>query len=182
MPTIRSSSSARARAGLRFILRWVSSTSPTWKPRSRTGLSADVGCWKIIEIRLPRSSRIWESESFSRSWPSKVTSPDSIRPGGWMRRMIESEVTLFPQPDSPTSPSTSPRRTLKSTPVTARTTPSPVRKEVRRPRTSSSSSPMAPLGRRWDSGTSSEMTVSSMDGTDVAPPPNPTPGWPDVIG
>ena len=38
--------------------------------------------------------------------------------------MIDSEVTLLPQPDSPTSPSVSPARTEKLTPSTARTTPS----------------------------------------------------------
>jgi hypothetical protein len=95
--------------------------------------------------------------------------------------MIESEVTLFPQPDSPTSPRTSPRFTEKSTPVTARTTPSPVLNEVRRSRTSSSSSPTAPFGRRCDSGTSSAMTVSSIEGTDVAPRMSP-PACPAVIG
>ena len=34
--------------------------------------------------------------------------PGSMRPGCWMRRRIESAVTDFPQPDSPTMPSVSP--------------------------------------------------------------------------
>ena len=37
--------------------------------------------------------------------------------------MIESAVTLLPQPDSPTSPSASPRSTWNDTPLTAWTTP-----------------------------------------------------------
>ena len=40
--------------------------------------------------------------------------------------MIESEVTLLPEPDSPTRPITSPSRIVKSTPLTACTTPSSV--------------------------------------------------------
>ena len=51
--------------------------------------------------------------------------------------MIDSDVTLLPQPDSPTRPMISPRSTWKSMPSTARTTPSRVWNDVRRPRTSS---------------------------------------------
>src|ERR1051326_7605468 len=47
-------------------------------------------------------------------------------------RMIESAVTLLPQPDSPTSPTVSPFATSKLTPLTARTSPSLVKNEVRR--------------------------------------------------
>ena len=111
-------------AAFRFMPRWISSTSPIWSPTFMTGFSEDVGCWKIIEIRSPRISRISSSVSLSRSLPSKITSPSSTTPGGATRRMIESEVTLLPQPDSPTRPRISPRRTAKSTPVTALTVPS----------------------------------------------------------
>ena len=45
-------------------------------------------------------------------------------PGGeGTRRMMESDVTDLPHPDSPTTPNVSPRRTLKFTPSTAFTTP-----------------------------------------------------------
>src|SRR5689334_18335736 len=47
-------------------------------------------------------------------------------------RMIESAVTLLPQPDSPTSPTVSPSATSKLTPLTARTSPSLVKNEVRK--------------------------------------------------
>ncbi len=43
-----------------------------------------------------------------------------------MRRRIESDVTLLPQPDSPTTASVSPGYTAKDTPSTARTMPSRV--------------------------------------------------------
>ena len=52
--------------------------------------------------------------------------------------MIVRQVTLLPQPDSPTIPSVFPRSTEKLTPSTALTTPSSVRKLVRRSRTSRS--------------------------------------------
>ena len=47
-------------------------------------------------------------------------------------------LTLLPEPDSPTSPSTSPRPTDRSTPSTAFTMPSPVKNQVRSPLISSS--------------------------------------------
>ena len=66
MPTIRISSSARSRAAFVFMPRWISSTSPIWRPTSMTGFSDDVGCWKIIEIRLPRIWRISSSDELEQ--------------------------------------------------------------------------------------------------------------------
>ena len=92
-----------------------------------TGFSEDCGCWKIIGDAVAADARAARSgDSVSRSRPSKMTSPASIRPGVPMSRRIESDVTDLPQPDSPTSPTTSSRATVKSTPVTARTTPARV--------------------------------------------------------
>ena len=54
--------------------------------------------------------------------------------------MIDSAVMLLPQPDSPTTPSVWPSSIAKVTPSTALTTPSWVKKWVRRPLTSSRSS------------------------------------------
>jgi hypothetical protein len=45
-----------------------------------------------------------------------------------MSFMIDSAVTVFPHPDSPTMPSVSPLSMWRSTPSTARTTPSSVKK------------------------------------------------------
>src|SRR6185436_2842494 len=103
--------------------------------------------WKIIEIRLPRSSRIAAGLSFRRSTPSNRISPPSMRPGGFgIRLMIDSAVTLLPHPDSPTRPSVRPASSVKLTPSTAADdTPSDVN-VVRRPRTSSSGSVIATLG------------------------------------
>src|SRR5216683_7022556 len=62
-----------------------------------------------------------------------------IRPGGSMSRMIDSAVTLLPQPDSPTKPSVRPCSSENVTPSTARMTPSLVWNQVRRSSTRSSS-------------------------------------------
>src|SRR5262245_19064667 len=57
--------------------------------------------------------------------------PSRMRPGGdAMRRSTDSEVTLLPQPDSPTTAKVSPGATENDTPSTARTTPSRVKKWV----------------------------------------------------
>ena len=95
-------------------------------PTSQTGFSDDVGCWKIMLIRSPRMCRIWSSDRVSRSWPSKMIWPASMRPGRATRRRMLRLVTLLPQPDSPTRPMISPRSTTKSMPSTALTTPSRV--------------------------------------------------------
>ena len=110
-------------------------------------------------------------ESLSRSWPSNMTSPASIPPGGATRRMIDRDVTLLPQPDSPTRPRISPRSTEKSMPSTARTAPSRVWNEVRRPRTSSSGPRRARASAAAaPPAASSSMTVSSSDAPRLSTP------------
>ncbi len=110
MPTSSSSSTARVTAPAWFSLRCVSSTSVSWRSTVRTGFSEVIGSWKIIAIRLPRISRTASSLSPRISSPSKMISPVGIRAAGFgSRRMSASELTLLPQPDSPTTPSVSPR-------------------------------------------------------------------------
>ena len=100
------------------------------------GFSDVIGSWKIIAISLPRTSARSLSERVVRSRPSQSTSPPTIFAGGFgIRPMIESAVTDFPQPDSPTIPSVRPTSTSKVMPSTARTTPSRVKKCVWRSRT-----------------------------------------------
>src|SRR5438046_8184938 len=68
--------------------------------------------------------------------PRNQIAPPAMRPGGCARRyMIDRAVTVFPQPDSPTRPRTSPLPISKSTPSTARRTPREVVNSVLRPRT-----------------------------------------------
>src|SRR3954447_24199903 len=141
MRTRCSISIAWARASRGPSLRWRSRTSATWSPTGNAGLSEVIGSWKIIASWSPRRSRSCLAGSLRRSWPSKSTSPPAMRPGGCgTRPMIDSAVTLLPEPDSPTMPSVRPRSRRKSTPSTARTSPRSPSKAVRSPRTSSRAS------------------------------------------
>ena len=80
---LRAARAPRSRAALPLHVPVdAASTSPIWRPTVQTGFSDDVGCWKIIEIRSPRISRISSSGSVRRSCPSNRISPASIRPGG----------------------------------------------------------------------------------------------------
>src|SRR5436190_15894886 len=139
MRTRRSISTAWARASAGATLRWRRIASVIWSPTVNAGLSDVIGSWKIIASLSPRRSRRRRGAHFSRSSPSNSTSPAAMRPGGCgTRPMIESALTLFPQPDSPTIPSVRPRSSRKSTPSTARTSPCSPLNSVRSPRTSRS--------------------------------------------
>src|SRR5579885_2622806 len=67
-----------------------------------------------------------------------------------MRRMIESAVTLLPQPLSPTTPSTSPRSMCRLMPSTARAGPRLVRNSTRRSSTVRSEEHTSELQSRFD--------------------------------
>ena len=137
MPTIWSSSSARARERAASAPRWISTPSVSWRPTESTGFSEVMGSWKTMAISRPRTRRISSSESRRRSRPLNQTSPPTIRPAGAAtRRMTESALTLLPQPDSPTRATVSPSRTSQETSSTARTTPPRVVNWVLRWRTS----------------------------------------------
>src|SRR6266550_617756 len=58
-----------------------------------------------------------------RLFPSKSARPDRTRPLRASRPSTASEVTLFPQPDSPTMPRVSPGAIAKEIPFTACTMP-----------------------------------------------------------
>ena len=137
------------------------SVSLIWRDTVSTGLSEVIGSWKIMEISFPRMPRIAVSESFSRSVPSKRIDPETMRPGGsGIRRNIESEVTLLPQPDSPTTPRVSPRRTPSETPSTARTMPSRVKKYVRRSSISRSGVPAPGTGSGVRASAETTLTIA----------------------
>ncbi len=69
--------------------------------------------------------------------PSSHTSPAAIRPGGSSSPMIASPVIDFPAPDSPTTPSTSPRSIANDTPSSAVSVPRRDGNSTLRPLTSS---------------------------------------------
>src|SRR5450759_2326801 len=76
------------------------------------------GSWKIIAMSR-RIRRIAAGPMRSMSCPLNRTSPEV----GSISRRIERPSVDFPHPDSPTSPSVSPCRIVRSTPSTARTWP-----------------------------------------------------------
>src|SRR5439155_882206 len=119
MPTSASSSTARSQASRRETGRWSRTASAIWLPTVSTGLSDVIGSWKIMARPAPRTARMSRSGSVRRSRPSKETLPPTMRPGGGTRRMSERALTLFPQPDSPTSPRTRPASSANDTPSTA---------------------------------------------------------------
>ena len=85
----------------------AASASSIWKPIVSTGLSEVIGSWKIIDSSPPRSLRSSDRFIFIRLLPLYQASPRTIRPWG-IRPRIESMLTLFPEPDSPTTPRVSP--------------------------------------------------------------------------
>src|SRR6478609_9413766 len=99
-------------------------------PMGTTGFSDDSGSWKIIARSRPRRSRMAFSGSFSRSVPSNSTVPATLFPRLGSSRMMASEVTDLPQPDSPTRPTVWPGATWKLTPSTAFIAATPRRLKV----------------------------------------------------
>ena len=97
---------------------WVSIGSAMIDPTVIRGSSEPYGSWKMICIRR-RYLRSSPGSSVVRSTPSKRTDPLVAS----RSRIIARPIVLLPQPDSPTRPSVSPRRTAKVVPSTALTVP-----------------------------------------------------------
>src|SRR5919198_813657 len=140
MPTRSSASAAFAVASLRSMPKCVSSASRIWRPIVKTGLSDVIGSWKIIAISRPRIERSARSLWRIRSRPSNNARPDSTRPLRASSPRIASDVTLLPQPDSPTIPSVSPGAMSNEMPLTACTVPRLVQKRTWRSSTERSAS------------------------------------------
>src|SRR4030042_2331000 len=82
-------------------------------------------------------ARIRSSPSSSRFLLPNIIFPATIGPGGeGTNRIIESAVTLFPQPLSPTSANVRPCFTERETSCTACATPRSVKKSTESPLTS----------------------------------------------
>ena len=111
-------------------------------PMRRTGFTCARGSWKIIAT-LVRNARRSAPASSLMSRPRYRISPRPARPGGSSRSIARAVIDL-PEPDSPTSPTASPARTVSDTSrSTACWTPSTGSRTVR-PQTSSSGAPAAP--------------------------------------
>ncbi len=108
--TMRSSSTARARACFGVMSKCTRSVSTIWNPTVYTGFSAVIGSWKMTETSLPRTllSCLWLRPSSSR--PASLAEP-SERPFGGSRPISDIDDCVLPEPDSPTIARTSPGRT-----------------------------------------------------------------------
>src|SRR5262249_38165541 len=102
-----------------FAIPCTASVSSIWFPIVSTGFSAVIGSWNTSAMPAPRTFCISRSPSVSRSRPLNTIRPPAIRPGGCTRRRIDSAVTDFPLPYSPTRQSVSPASTWKLTSETA---------------------------------------------------------------
>src|SRR5215204_1305714 len=142
MPTSSSSSTARSAARFPDIPRCCLRLSMIWRPTRMVGSSEVIGSWKTIAIFGPLMSSMRFSESLRRSSPSKTISPSltMVFDSGF-RRMMLFAATDFPDPDSPTMASVSPRLRSKVAPRTACTSPAYVLKEMRRSSTLRTASP-----------------------------------------
>ena len=95
-----------------------------------TGLSEVIGSWKIMaDLLAAQVLRSPARAARAGRRPSKRIEPATVCPGGsGTRRMMDSAVTLLPQPDSPTIASVVPASTANETPSTALNRPWPVLK------------------------------------------------------
>ena len=127
--TRSSSSTARLSAARRDRSRWRCNTSAICRPTRKDGFSDVIGSWNTNAISRPRILRISRDDAFSRSVPLKRAVPSIFALAGKRpRRLIR--LTLFPQPDSPTMPSTSRSARSNERLSTACTTPSSVSKRT----------------------------------------------------
>src|SRR5882762_5840090 len=118
-----------------------------------SGLSDVIGSWKMIEISLPRMLRISCSDRLSSSRPLKRIFPDGCDAVGYGNSLsTDSALTDFPEPDSPTSATHSPRLIENEIRSTASVAPN----ATERSRTSSSgwlmASMMLPERLAWIEG------------------------------
>ena len=112
---------------------WIENISPIWSPMVRSGLSADIGSWKIMAMPAPRTARISAALALTRSRPSNSTRPASMVTPCGSSRMMALAIIDLPDPDSPTTQRISLAATDNVTPASAcgrsapggRRTPSP---------------------------------------------------------
>ena len=127
----------RSRACSGEMFWWLSKTSATWNPLVSTGLSAVIGSWKISPTSLPRTARSAACRAPISSLPRSFAEP-LVREFLGSRPRIPIAVTDLPEPDSPTTASTSPglmarstsREAITHSPSTRKSTPSPLTSRI----------------------------------------------------
>src|SRR5918999_6398141 len=110
--------------------------SAIWSPTRYIGWRHANGSWKIMARSLPRTFRSSFGLRARRFCPMKLISPEMVADFVLVRPSAVRQVTLLPEPLSPTMPNVSPRWTLNERPSTARTTPSGVANDTWRSLTS----------------------------------------------
>ena len=146
IPTRSIRLTARSIASALEIFSWARICSTIWSPIRCTGLSDEIGSWKIIAISLPRICSSCSSLAVTSSRPPSFAEPSKRAFGDRVSPISVITVTDFPDPDSPTIATTSPRSSVNDTPSTARTRPSSVTNETCRSSTSSRRSPISRAG------------------------------------
>ncbi len=136
MPTVPSNSIALVRASALLRPAFTRRPSTRVEPTVKQGSSATIGSWPIIATVVPRSRARSFSGSLAKSCPSRLIRSAVVAPGDGTSPRIASAVMVLPQPDSPTRPSTSPRRALRLTRSTTAVSPLGWGKETVRLRTS----------------------------------------------
>ncbi len=101
-----------------------------------TGFSAVIGSWKIIDMRVQRSSRSRSSLAARMFSPSSRISPELGFSALARRPMTVKAITDLPEPDSPTRQTISPGLTVKLTLSTANSRSAPLGSVTERLRTS----------------------------------------------
>src|SRR5947207_15837574 len=106
---------------------WISNVSATCFSSVCSGFSEVIGSWKIIAMRLPRISRSRAGALPTNSSPAKrmLLSGVCAAAGYGNSCRIDSAVTDFPEPLSPTSASVSPRSRVNEACFTASTAGAP---------------------------------------------------------
>ena len=113
-PTSASSSATRAVIPAGGASRWTRSTSASAEPTVRRGFRDAYGSWNTTWMRR-RSRRSCRGPSAVSSSPSRSTRPLS----GRSSRLTQRASVDFPEPLSPTIPSTAPRATVSETSLNA---------------------------------------------------------------
>ncbi len=101
MRTRRSSSTASSRACARPTGRCARTASAIWAPTRMVGFSDLVGSWNTIAMSAPRCSRIRSSLSPISCMPWNWAEPVTTASCG-SSPMTARQLTVFPEPDSPT--------------------------------------------------------------------------------
>jgi hypothetical protein len=176
MRTAVKRSTARAIASRRVRPWWWVATSASCAPMRRVGLNEVIGSWKTIASAVPSIRRRTAVSGASRSLPSRSSREASTRPWSAISRVIASAVMDLPDPDSPTIPTASPRRTSKVTPRTSRTGPDGPGNVTSRSRTSSTTSEdAARTSSSWTFRSGSPATAVRVLATARRPMPTGTP-------